>query len=117
MLVAPTQRSKTKTTIVSIRTRFDARWSLKFLRMRSPMCWGSPASMASHRPARERSRSSFDVSAKRPLWSDRAEIVFTFTDVFNDFAIQREIDGQGFTALYQNFFETQVASLGLRYRF
>jgi len=39
------------------------------------------------------------------------------TDVFNDFAIGREIDGQGFTALYQNFMETQVATVGVRLRF
>ena len=47
----------------------------------------------------------------------RAELLFTFTDMFNDFAIEREIDGQGFQALYQNFLETQVATLGLRWRF
>ena len=47
----------------------------------------------------------------------RAELLFTFTDMFNDFAIEREIDGQGFKALYQNFLETQVATLGLRFRF
>src|SRR5687767_14132117 len=29
----------------------------------------------------------------------------------DDFAVEREVDGQGFTALYQNFLETQVATL------
>ena len=66
---------------------------------------------------RERARSSVDVSAKRALMNDRAELVFTFTDIFNDFALQHEIQGRGFTALYQNFLETQVATVGLRYRF
>ena len=66
---------------------------------------------------RERSRSSVDVSAKKPLMGDRAELVFTFTDIFNDFALQHEIQGRGFTALYQNFLETQVATVGIRYRF
>ncbi len=64
----------------------------------------------------ERARSSVDLSLKRPLAGERAELVFTVTDVFNDFAVQREIDGNGFTAIYQNFKETQVASLGVRYR-
>ena len=41
----------------------------------------------------------------------------TFTDILNDFAIQREIDGQGFTAIYENFLETQVATLALKVRF
>ena len=66
---------------------------------------------------RERARSSFDVAAKWSLMNERAELLFTFTDVFNDFALQREVDGQGFRALYQNFLETQVATLGLRFRF
>ena len=66
---------------------------------------------------RDRARSSFDISAKWPLMNERAELVFTFTDIFNDFAIQREVDGQGFTALYENYLETQVATLALRLRF
>lgn len=66
---------------------------------------------------RERARSSFDVAVQRPIAGDRAELVFTLTDVFNDFAVQQEIVGQGFTALYQNLLETQVATVGLRYRF
>ena len=66
---------------------------------------------------RERARSSFDIAATRPILNERAELLFTFTDIFNDFAVEREIDGQGFTALYQNFLETQVATLGLRVRF
>ncbi len=66
---------------------------------------------------RERARSSLDFSAKKLLMNERAEVTFTFTDISNDFAIQHEITGNGFTALYQNFLETQVATLGLRFRF
>jgi outer membrane cobalamin receptor len=66
---------------------------------------------------RERARSSLDLSAKNPLMNDRAEFVFTFTDVFNDFALQHDIVGKGFTALYQNFLETQIATLAVRFRF
>src|SRR5687767_12932383 len=66
---------------------------------------------------RERARSSLDFSAKKPLMNERAEVVFTFTDIFNDFALQHDIIGNGFTALYQNFLETQVATLALRFRF
>lgn len=66
---------------------------------------------------RELARSSVDVAATRPLYGDRAELIFTVTDLFNDFAIEREIDGQGFTALYQNFLESQVTTLGVRVRF
>jgi outer membrane receptor protein involved in Fe transport len=66
---------------------------------------------------RERARSSVDVAASWPLLDERVEAVLTFTDLFNDFAVEREIDGDGFTALYQNFLETQVATVGVRYRF
>ena len=66
---------------------------------------------------RQRSRSSLDVAAKWPVLNERAELLFTFTDIFNDFAIEQEIDGQGFRALYQNLLETQVATVGLRFRF
>ena len=66
---------------------------------------------------REQARSSLDLAAKRPLRGDRAELVFTFTDMLNDFAVIREIDGEGFTALYENYLESQVASLSFRYRF
>jgi outer membrane receptor protein involved in Fe transport len=66
---------------------------------------------------RDRARSSLDLAAKWPFNNERAELLFTFTDIFNDFSLQREVDGQGFTALYQNFLETQVATLGLKVRF
>jgi hypothetical protein len=66
---------------------------------------------------RERPRSSVDLAVKWPLATERAELLFTFTDLFNDFAIEHEIVGRGFTALYQNFLETQVATVGLRVRF
>jgi hypothetical protein len=62
-------------------------------------------------------RSSVDIAAKWPIMDERAELLFTFADIFNDFAVEHEIVGQGFTALYQNFLETQVASVGLRVRF
>jgi outer membrane beta-barrel protein len=65
----------------------------------------------------QRSRSSLDVAAKWPVLNERAELLFTFTDIFNDFAIEQEIDGQGFRALCQNLLETQVATVGLRFRF
>ena len=66
---------------------------------------------------RERARSSLDLAATWPIMNGRAELVFTFSDIFNDFAVQQEVDGQRFTALYQNFMETQVASIRLRTRF
>ena len=66
---------------------------------------------------RELARSSLDLAATWPIINEGTELVFTFTDMFNDLAVEREIVGQGFTALYQNFLESQVASVGVRTRF
>ena len=66
---------------------------------------------------RERARSSLDLAATWPIVNERSELVFTFSDIFNDFAVEREIDGQGFTAIYQNLLESQVVSVGVRTRF
>ncbi len=66
---------------------------------------------------RERARSSIDLAATWPVRGESAEVVFTFTDLLNDFAVVREIDGQGFNALYENLLETQVATVGIRVRF
>ena len=65
---------------------------------------------------RERARSSLDFATSWPVMDESAEVVFTFTDVLNDFAVRRDIDGQGFTALYENFLETQVATVAVRLR-
>ena len=66
---------------------------------------------------RERARSSLDIAARWPLMNERTELQFTFTDVFNDFGLRREVNGNGFRALYENLLETQVATLTLRVRF
>jgi hypothetical protein len=66
---------------------------------------------------RERAGSLLDVSAKWPLMNERAALLFAFSDVFNDFGLRREVDGNGFRALYENLLETQVATLTLRVRF
>lgn len=66
---------------------------------------------------RERARSSLDLATTWPLLDERAEVTFTFTDMLNDFAVRRDIDGQGFTALYENYLETQVATVSIRTRF
>lgn len=65
----------------------------------------------------ERARSSMDLALSWPIRDGRTEFILTWTDLFNDFAIQREIDGDGFDALYENLLETQVATLGVRVRF
>lgn len=66
---------------------------------------------------RERARSSFDVSTTIPLLPDRAELLLSVSDLFNDFAVTREVDGQGVRTVYENLLETQVAMATLRFKF
>jgi len=66
---------------------------------------------------RERARSSLDLSASLPLRNNRAELLFTFRDMFNDFGLRRDVVGDGFRASYQNLLETQVATLRMKWRF
>jgi outer membrane receptor protein involved in Fe transport len=65
----------------------------------------------------EHARSSLDLAGSMPFFDNRAEVVFTFTDMFNDFGVRRDIAGQGFTALYENLLESQVATMGVRVKF
>jgi len=63
------------------------------------------------------SRSSVDLGIKKEILDSKGEIIFSFSDVFNDFGIRQEYSGDGFNALYENFYETQVARLGFKYKF
>jgi outer membrane receptor protein involved in Fe transport len=64
----------------------------------------------------QRARSSLDLAATWPFMDERAELVFTFTDILNNFAVRTDVQGEGFTALYENYLETQVATVGVRLR-
>ena len=62
-------------------------------------------------------RSSVDLGLSKPVMSDRGEIVASFVDIFNAFGLKQLISGDGFDAVYENYYETQVFSLGFNYQF
>lgn len=62
-------------------------------------------------------RSSVDLGVKRGVLKGKGELVFSFSDIFNRFGLRQEFKGEGFTALYENNYETQVARLGFKYKF
>ncbi len=64
----------------------------------------------------EYSRSSLDFGLKRPLWGD-GEIVLTVSDLFNDFGLRQRLVSDGVTTVYENLYQTQTVSLGMKYRF
>ena len=65
----------------------------------------------------ELSRSAVDIGLKKTLWEKRGEITFSATDIFNRFGLRQRLSGQGFMALYENYYETQVLRIGFKYKF
>jgi outer membrane receptor protein involved in Fe transport len=66
---------------------------------------------------RQLSRSSVDLGILLRLFGSRGELRFSASDIFNTYGIRQEISGEGFSALYENFYETQVFRLGFKYKF
>ena len=66
---------------------------------------------------RQLSRSSTDFGISQKIFQGRGEINFSASDILNRFGIRQEIEGEGFTATYENYYETQVFRLGLKYKF
>ena len=66
---------------------------------------------------RQLSRSSIDFGISQKIFQGRGEINFSASDILNRFGIRQEIEGDGFTAAYENYYETQVFRLGLKYKF
>ena len=65
----------------------------------------------------EAARSSVDLGLSKPIMGDKGEVVFSFVDVFNRFGTKQFIRGNGFDATYENYYETQVLSMGFNYQF
>ncbi|MCM4157944.1 TonB-dependent receptor [Gramella sp. AN32] len=65
----------------------------------------------------ELARSSIDIGFKKYIWKKKGEITLSATDVFNRFGMRQRITGENFTALYENYYETQIIRLGFNYKF
>ncbi len=64
----------------------------------------------------ELARSAVDIGLKKSFLKNKAEVTFSASDIFNRFGIQQRVTNDGFTALYQNYFETQIFRLGIKYK-
>lgn len=62
-------------------------------------------------------RSSLDLGIKKSFWENKAAFTLSATDLLNRFGIRQNITGDGFTGLYENYFETQVVRISLTYKF
>lgn len=63
------------------------------------------------------SRGSLDLGIKKALWGGKAEMILSASDILNTYGIRQEIGGDGFIVEYENHYETQVISLGVKYKF
>ena len=66
---------------------------------------------------RQLSRYSIDLGITQKIFKGRGEIAISASDLSNHFGIRQEIEGEGFSALYENYYETQVYRVGLKYKF
>ena len=66
---------------------------------------------------RELSRGGVDLGLKKLFLNKKLELNLSATDIFNTMAIRQEITGAGFKVEYGNYYETQIVSMGLKYKF
>ena len=59
------------------------------------------------------SRGSIDFSVSRTFAKDRIKASLSATDIFNTFGTRTFVDGVGFDALYENYYETQAVMLSV----
>ena len=62
-------------------------------------------------------RYSVDFGFKKSIWEKRGELTLSATDIFNRFGLRQRLNGEGFAAVYQNYYETQIVRLGFNYKF
>ena len=65
----------------------------------------------------ELARYSVDFGFKKSIWDKRGELSLSSTDLFNRFGLRQRLTGNGFTAVYENYYETQIVRVGFNYKF
>lgn len=101
----------------------DTTWDLK-LNAQVPLPWGLQLTgQAIYYAARNiaqgeaAARSSIDLGLSKKILENRVEVMLSATDILNDFGVAQTIRGDGFTAVYQNFYQTQAVTLSAKYSF
>ena len=62
-------------------------------------------------------RYSVDFGLKKQILKGKADISLSATDLLNTFAIRKSIVGDGFNLTAENYYEAQVITLGMKYKF
>lgn len=64
-----------------------------------------------------KSRSSLDLGISKKALNNKLEFTLAATDLLNDFGLRQTINGQDFTMSRENYYETQVITIGAKYHF
>ena len=64
-----------------------------------------------------KTRFSVDMGIKKQIQKSNGELFFNASDIFNTLKIKKEINGNGFTLISTDYYETQVFRLGYSYKF
>ncbi|WP_462252961.1 TonB-dependent receptor [Ferruginibacter sp.] len=62
-------------------------------------------------------RFSVDMGVKKMIQKSKGELFINATDIFNTLKIKKETNGNGFTLISTDYYETQVFRLGYSYKF
>ena len=62
-------------------------------------------------------RFSVDMGIKKLIQKGKGELFFNASDIFNTLRIKKELNGNGFSLVSTDFYETQVFRLGYSYKF
>lgn len=65
----------------------------------------------------QRARGGLDFGFKKPFAKGRVELSLTATDILSTMGVYQTINGQGFSAIYENPYETQVVMVGCKFKF
>jgi len=66
---------------------------------------------------KELARGGLDFGLKKNFLKNKLEMNLSASDIFNTMGIRQDIKGAGFKVEYNNFYETQIVTLGLKYKF
>ena len=66
---------------------------------------------------KELARGGVDLGLKKVFLDSKLELTLSATDIFNTMGISQDIQSEGFSVEYRNFYETQVITLGAKYKF
>lgn len=62
-------------------------------------------------------RGGIDLGYKKAFCGDKMELIVSMRDILNTMGIKETVRNEGFEAIYQNYYETQVVNVGMKVKF